>query len=224
MPFLVFALSAGAVPLPLTVLQILAIDLGTETLPALALGRERSEPGVMRRPPRPEHQSVISRDMLVRSWGYLGLVSAVLVMTAFLYVLWRAGWQPGDPTGEGTPLHSAYVTATTATFVGIVTCQVGTAFAARTDHAALREIGLLSNPLLLAGIAFELCFTAALVYAPPLRQVFGTAPLPWDVVLLIGTFPLLVWGVDEARRARRRQRDFSAGAGSSPPWSRRKGG
>ncbi|MFJ3099369.1 cation-translocating P-type ATPase [Streptomyces hydrogenans] len=223
-PFLVFALSAGAVPLPLTVLQILAIDLGTETLPALALGRERSEPGVMRRPPRPEHQGVISRDMLIRAWGYLGLVSAVLVMAGFFYVLWRAGWQPGDPTGEGTPLHGAYVTATTATFAGIVSCQVGTAFAARTDHAALREIGVLSNPLLLAGIAFELCFTAALVYAPPLRQVFGTAPLPWDVVLLIGTFPLLVWGVDEARRARRRQRDFSAGAGSSPPWSRRKGG
>ncbi|MFI0828019.1 HAD-IC family P-type ATPase [Streptomyces roseolus] len=68
-PFLVFALSAGAVPLPLTVLQILAVDLGTETLPALALGRERSEPGVMRRPPRSAHQGVISRDMLIRSWG-----------------------------------------------------------------------------------------------------------------------------------------------------------
>ncbi|GGR36741.1 hypothetical protein GCM10010282_31570 [Streptomyces roseolus] len=199
-PFLVFALSAGAVPLPLTVLQILAVDLGTETLPALALGRERSEPGVMRRPPRSAHQGVVSRDMLIRSWGYLGLVSAVLVMTGFLYVPWRAGWQPGYPTGEGSPLHGAYVTATTATFAGIVTCQVGTAFAARTDHAALREIGVLSNPLLLAGIAFELCFTAALVYAPPLQRVFGTAALPWDVVLLVGAFPLLVWGVDEAPR------------------------
>lgn len=142
----------------------------------------------------------------------------------YIYVLWRAGWQPGDPTDKGTPLHGAYVTATTATFAGIVSCQVGTAFAARTDHAALREIEVLSDPLLLAGIAFELCFTAALVYAPPLQQLFGTAPLPWDVVRFIGTFPLLVWGVDEARRARRRQRDFSAGAGSSPPWSRRKGG
>ncbi|MFE6222639.1 cation-translocating P-type ATPase [Streptomyces sp. NPDC057854] len=224
-PFLVFALSAGAVPLPLTVLQILAVDLGTETLPALALGRERSEPGVMRRPPRSAHQGVISREMLIRSWGYLGLVSAVLVMAGFLYVLWRAGWQPGDPTGEGSPLYGAYVTATTATFAGIVTCQIGTAFAARTDHAALREIGVLSNPLLLAGIAFELCFTAALVYAPPLQRVFGTAALPWDVVLLIGTFPLVVWGVDEARRARRRrQRDRWGDAGSLPPWSRRKGG
>ncbi|MFC9460410.1 cation-translocating P-type ATPase [Streptomyces sp. NPDC056983] len=203
-PFLVFALSAGAVPLPLTVLQILAIDLGTETLPALALGRERAEPGTMNRPPRPSSQGVISRDMLVRSWCYLGTVSAVLVMGAFFYVLWRAGWQPGDPTGAGDPLHHAYITATTATFAGIVTCQVGTAVAARTDHAALHEIGLFTNPLLLAGIAFELAFTAALVYAPTLQGLFGTAALPLDVVALIATFPFLVWGTDEVRRWLRR--------------------
>src|SRR5690606_8656489 len=79
-PFLVFALSGGLVPLPLTVLQILAIDLGTETLPALALGREPAEPGVMKRPPRPSSEGVITRDMLIRAWGYLGLVSAALSM------------------------------------------------------------------------------------------------------------------------------------------------
>ncbi|MEU4121729.1 cation-translocating P-type ATPase [Streptomyces virginiae] len=204
-PFLVFALSAGAVPLPLTVLQILAIDLGTETLPALALGRERAEPGIMSRPPRPRSQSVINKDMLVRSWGWLGTVSAVLVMTGFFYVLWRAGWHPGDPTEPGSPLHHAYLTATTATFAGIVTCQVGTAIAARTDHAALRDIGFFTNPLLLAGIAFELAFTAALVYAPPLQNLFGTAALPLDVVLLISAFPPLVWGSDEIRRWARRR-------------------
>ncbi|MFE3287345.1 cation transporting ATPase C-terminal domain-containing protein, partial [Streptomyces sp. NPDC059233] len=205
-PFVVFALSAGTVPLPLTVLQILAIDLGTETLPALALGRERAEPGIMSRPPRPSSQGVINKDMLVRSWGRLGSVSAVLVMTGFFYVLWRAGWQPGDPTGPGTPLHHAYLTATTATFAGIVTCQVGTAVAARTDHAALRDIGFFSNPLLLAGIGFELAFTAALVYAPPLQNLFGTAALPLDVVLLIAAFPPVVWGTDEVRRWARRRR------------------
>ncbi|MFJ3175316.1 cation-translocating P-type ATPase [Streptomyces roseus] len=204
-PFIVFALSAGTVPLPLTVLQILAIDLGTETLPALALGRERAEPGVMSRPPRPSGQGVISKDMLVRSGGWLGSVSAVLVMSAFFYVLWRAGWHPGDPTGPGTPLHHAYLTATTATFAGIVTCQVGTAIAARTDHAALRDIGFFTNPLLLAGIAFELAFTAALVYTPVLQHLFGTAALPLDVVLLVAVFPPLVWGTDEIRRWVRRR-------------------
>ncbi|WP_267883562.1 cation-translocating P-type ATPase C-terminal domain-containing protein [Streptomyces sp. NRRL F-5727] len=107
---------------------------------------------------------------------------------------------------------------------GIVTCQVGTAFAARTDHAALRAIGVLSNPLLLAGIAFELAFTAALVYAPPLQRLFGTAALPLDVVLLIMTFPVLVWGTDELRRSWRRRHGPLSATASVPPWSRRKGG
>lgn len=204
-PFLVFALSGGLVPLPLTVLQILAIDLGTETLPALALGREPAEPGVMKRPPRPSSEGVITRDMLIRAWGYLGLVSAALSMSVFFYVLWRAGWHPGDPTGSGSALHHAYLTATTATFAGLVACQVGTAMAARTDHASLRQVGLTTNPLLLAGIAFELCFAAALIYLPPLQDVFGTAALPWDVLAIIATFPVIVWGTDELRRWARRR-------------------
>jgi magnesium-transporting ATPase (P-type) len=66
-PFLIFALSGGAVPLPLTVLQILAIDLGTETLPALALGREPAEPGLMSRPPRSPKAGVIDRTLLLRA-------------------------------------------------------------------------------------------------------------------------------------------------------------
>ena len=94
------------------------------------------------------------------------------------------GLAPGSATGPGTALHHAYITATTATFAGIVTCQVGTAMAARTDHAALRDIGLFTNPLLLAGIAFELAFTALLVYVPIFQGLFGTAALPPDVVAL----------------------------------------
>ena len=203
-PFLVFALSGGLVPLPLTVLQILAIDLGTETLPALALGREPAEPGIMNRPPRPSSRGVITRDMLIRAWGYLGLVSAALVMGVFFYVLWRAGWHPGDPTGDGAALHHAYLTATTATFAGLVTCQIGTAMAARTEHASLLQVGLTTNPLLLAGIAFEVLFAAALIYVPPLQRLFGTAALPWDVLAVIAAFPVIVWGTDELRRRRAR--------------------
>lgn len=212
-PFLVFALSGGLIPLPLTVLQILAIDLGTETLPALALGREPPEAGLMTRPPRPSSQGVITRDMLIRAWGYLGMVSAVLVLAAFFYVLWRAGWHPGAPTGPGSPLHEAYLTATTATFAALVACQISTAMAARTDHASLREIGLTTNPLLLAGITFELLFAAALVYLPPFQRLFGTTALPADVLLLIATFPAIVWGTDELRRFVRRRRGTAVTGG-----------
>ena len=87
-------------------------------------------------------------------------------MGGFLFTLWRAGWHPGDPTAAGTPLHDAYLQATTITFAGIVACQIGTAFAARTDRASLFSVGLWSNPLLLWGIAFELAFTAAVIYVP----------------------------------------------------------
>ena len=134
-PFLAFAASGGALPLPLTAVQILAIDLGTETLPALGLGRDPAEAGIMERPPRRNDEHIIDRQLLVRAWACLGLVSAALVMAGFLYVLLRAGWHPGDDVGTGSPLHHAYLQATTMSFLGIVSCQLGTAFAARTPGA-----------------------------------------------------------------------------------------
>jgi calcium-translocating P-type ATPase len=205
-PFLLFALSGGLIPLPLTVLQILAVDLGTETLPALALGREKAEPGLMDRPPRPRGHGVIDRRMLLRAWGIMGVVSAALGVALFLLVLTRAGWTPGADTGPGAPLHHAYLQATTASFAAIVACQIGTAFAARTDHTSLWRIGVTSNRLLLAGIAFEVAFAAAVIYLPPLQAVFGTAALPGWAVLLLLPMPVIVWGVDEAYRWARRRR------------------
>jgi calcium-translocating P-type ATPase len=204
-PFLVFALSGGLVPLPLTVVQILAVDLGTETLPALALGREPAERGLMAQPPRPPNEGLIRRRMLIRAWLFLGGISALLVMGGFFYVLVGAGWSPGDDTAAGSALHQAYLQATTMTFLGIVACQVGTALAARTERSSLREVGLTTNPLLLWGIAFELLFAAAVV-ATPIAAPLGMALPPWDALLLLIPFPLLVWGADELWRARRRRR------------------
>jgi calcium-translocating P-type ATPase len=210
-PFLIFALSAGRVPLPLTVMQILAIDLGTETLPALALGREPAEPGLMDRPPRRRSDTVVNGPMLARAWGFLGLISAVLVMAGFFAVLLRAGWRPGAPTGTGAALHDAYREATTMTFLGIVACQVGTAFAARTTRVSLRSVGVFSNRLLLWGIAFELAFAALIVGVPALREVFGTRPPEPAMLMMLLVYPPVVWGADELRRAARRRRHPAAG-------------
>ncbi len=145
--------------------------------------------------------------MLLRAWGLMGVVSAVLGTGLFLLVLRAAGWTPGAATGSGSPLHAAYLQATTATFLAIVACQIGTAFAARTERSSLRQVGLTTNPLLLWGIAFEVVFAAALTTLPPLQWLFGTTLPPVWALLLLLPMPVVVWGVDEAYRAWRARKD-----------------
>jgi len=216
-PFLVFALSGGLIPLPLTVLQILAVDLGTDTLPALALSREPAEPGLMDRPPRDSRQRLITGGMLARAWGFLGVISAALVMAGFLVTLLRAGWHPGAATGAGSALHHVYRQATTVSWLGIVACQIGTAFAARTEHASLRSVGVFSNRPLLAAIAIALAFAAVVIYLPALHGLFGTEGLAPSQLATVAPFPFLVWGADEIRRWLRRRRGTAAGANREAP-------
>ena len=159
----------------------------------------------------PSLQGVISARMLARAWGFLGLISATLVMAGFFLTLRHAGWHPGASTGSGTPLNHAYRQATTVAWLGIVACQVGTAFAVRTEHASLRQVGVFTNKLLLAGIAVALAFAAALVYLPALHGFFGTAALSPGQLATVAPYPFIVWGADEIRRALVRRRAAKEG-------------
>ncbi len=199
-PFLLFALAGGAVPIPLPVMLLLAFDVGTETLPSLALGRDPIEPGSMQRPPRPRSEGVIQKPMLIRAWLFLGVMVSALSLGGFFYVLQQAGWHPGDPVGAGHPLHHAYLVATTMTFAGMIAGQIGTAFAVRTRRASLRSIGILSNPYLLGAIAGEIALAAVFVYLPPMQSLLGTADLPARDLIVLVPYPFVVWGADELRR------------------------
>jgi magnesium-transporting ATPase (P-type) len=108
------------------------------------------------------------------------------------------------------------------TWAGIVACQMGAAFAVRTSHASLRQVGVLSNRYLLRGVAFAIAFAAAIVYAPPLQSVFQTAALPAPDLLVLACFPFIVWGSDELWRWRRRHHAPSAADARSSPGSRRR--
>ena len=105
-PFLVFALAGGAIPLPLTVLQLLAFDVGTETLPSLALGRDPIEPGTMDRPPRPRSEGVIQPPMLLRAWLFLGVMVAGPVAGRLLLRADRCRMAPGRSRRRGPPASS----------------------------------------------------------------------------------------------------------------------
>lgn len=208
-PFMLFALSGGRIPLALTVMQVLAIDLGTDMLPALALGAEPAEPGVMERPPRRRDQHIISRGLLLRSLCFLGLIQAAAAMLAFFAVYWGAGYAGRwlDLPGEG-PL---YLAATTMTLAAIVATQVGNLFAQRSGRASIASVGLLGNRLLWLGVAVEVALIVALVYLPPLQRVFGTAPLPAQSWLLLLALTPLLLVADELRKAAAR----ASGAGAA---------
>jgi len=194
-PFLAFVLLGT--PLPLTVMQILAVDLGTDLVPALALGAEPPEPGVMDRPPRPRDARLLGPGRLLRAYGFLGVAEAILSLGSFFWTYRVSGWRPGLPMAASGDL---YRRATTMTLAGIVAAQVGNLFACRTDRESVFRVGLFANPLIWAGIVAEIAVLAGLILVPPLREVFGLAPLAfaeWGILLL---FPPAMVLVDEARK------------------------
>ena len=185
------------VPLAMTIMQILAVDLGTDMLPALALGAERAAPGTMKRPPRGREERLLDAPLLLRAYGFLGVLEAVGSMCAFFAVLLAGGWRPGGFIADRDPL---YLRATTACLATVVVMQVANLFACRDERQSVRARGLFENPLLLAGVAAELSLIALVVYTAPGQALFGTAPLQARDWLLAVPFALALLAADDVRK------------------------
>jgi potassium/sodium efflux P-type ATPase len=194
-PFIAFVLFK--VPLPLTVMQILAVDLGTDLVPALGLGTERPEPGTMDRPPRPRDKHLLDLPLLLRAYGFLGMLEAVTSMAGFFFFFYASGWRPGMAMADAGPL---YVTATTMTLAGIVASQIGNVFACRTDRASVFQAGFFANRLVLWGILAEVVLLSFLIYTPFLARIFGLAPLSLREWALLAVFPPAMLMMEEGRK------------------------
>ncbi len=199
-PFVLFAFSGGRIPIALNVMHILSIDLGTDIVPALALGAEPPEPGVMERPPRSLQEHVVTGAMLRRAYLWLGPVQSLAAMAAFYYQYWTNGYwgQWFDLPADG-PL---YRSATAMALAAVVMTQIGNLFAQRSERVSFLHLPLRGNPLIWIGIATELILIVAIVYVPFLQDVIGTAafdPANWVVLALLAPALLLV---DELRKRR----------------------
>jgi len=194
-PYLAFVLFR--IPLPLTIIQILAVDLGTDMLPALGLGAEKADPGVMRRPPRARGERLLNWGLLLRAYLFLGMLEATAALAAFFYVLQGAGWQYGQMLPHDSTL---YLQATTATLSAIIVMQVANVFLCRNPSRSILSTGVLGNPLIFAGVALEIALILAIDYTPWGNAVFGTAPIPVDVWLFVVPFALGMVVLEEARK------------------------
>ena len=242
-------------PLALTVMQILAIDLGTDMLPALALGTEPPEPTVMDRPPRPHNKRLLDLPLLLRAYGWLGMIETALCYVGFFVFIAAAGYSAANMfvpcttlTGSAAafcassgfnnlirvdllpydvrialPMGLVYVLATTIFHMGVITTQIGNAFACRTEKTSvLFEQGfgafwcwLISNRFLLLGIGVEIVLINTLVYVQPFQTIFEHGPLPPQWWLFIIWYAPALFFMEEGRKAVVRWRDRRSATGTA---------
>jgi len=188
----------------LTIIQVLAVDLGTDMVPALGLGAEPPDAGVMLRSPRARGDRLIDYGLLGRAYLLLGVVEAVAAMTAYGLVLKAGGWHWGQRLAASDPL---YLRATTACLSAIVITQVANVFACRSETRQVAALAL-PNRLLLAGVVIELLLIAGIDYTPWGHRIFGTAAIgwvPWVVALLFAAVLLVLDGLWKHLRSRGNQ-------------------
>lgn len=194
-PFIAYVLFD--IPLPITVVLILAIDLGTDLVPALGLGAEHPETDVMQKLPRSRNERLLTRNLLFMSYGVIGMIQAAAGFFSFFVVLYHGGWEYGQDLASNTLL---YQQATTTFLASVVICQVADVIICRTRRQSLFSVGVMNNRLVLIGIATELVLVALISYSPWCNILFNTAPLEYWHFLLSVPFALLIFFGDETRR------------------------
>ncbi len=209
LPYVAFVLFD--VPLPLPVMLILAIDLGTDMAPAIGLASEPAETDLMREPPRARSERLLSRDLLLSSYLLWGILESIAGFAAYLWVLHAGGWTMGEPLSPTNPL---YARAVAAFFAAIVICQVANVMVWRTTRQSVVAKGLLRNRAVVFGVAVELLLLVVIVETGVGHRIFGTQPPTWVAWLIPAGMALAMLALSEAQKAARR---LGATGHSSPP-------
>lgn len=176
----IFGASLIGWPAPLTAIQLLWLNLLTDGAPALALGVEKGEPGIMNRPPRSPREPIINREMAI---GILFQAGALTAAVLGVYALGHLG--------HGI-LHED---AMTLAFTTLVLAELARAYTARSEHVPLYQIGFLTNRWMQWAVAVSLGLTMLVLYVPGLQRAFDTRPLraqEWLIVLPLVFLPALL--------------------------------
>jgi Ca2+-transporting ATPase len=182
-------------PLPLLPLQILWMNLVTDGLPALALGMEPAEPGVMKRPPNPASVNIFDRPM-VGGILWMGVLMAIISL-GIGYYYWRTGaeyWQ-------------------TMTFTTLTLSQLAAAMAARSQNTSLLKIGIFSNTSMWRALLTTFALQLMVIYVPFFQKILETESLPLaDLAVGLGVSLLVVLIAEVVKwfeRGRKRVREYS---------------
>jgi len=178
------------IPLPLSVIQILSIDLGSDMLPGLALGSEKPEKNIMNRPPAGSQEKILDWEVFKRGYFFVGVIEATAAMVAFISFLLLQGWQYGTVDLADPYLHRQ---AMTMTLLGAISCQLMNVWTMRSWEFSAFSVGLTSNPLLIGAMVIELAWIWMLLYVEPVQNIFNTATVPLHDLWVLLPFPFLLF-------------------------------
>ncbi|WP_371413177.1 cation-translocating P-type ATPase [Methanococcoides sp. AM1] len=195
LPFIAFVLLA--IPLPMNVQLILAIDLGTDILPALALAVEKGEGDIMNRPPRSKYEKLLTPQVLLTSYGMKGPIEALAGFTCYFAVLLDGGWTWGQALLSTELL---YRQAIMAFFAAVIICQVANLLVSRTRVESAFSKNLFTNKMIMLAIVSELVILSMIMFYPFANTIFGTAPVSVEYLLLAVPFAILLFVQDEIRK------------------------
>jgi Ca2+-transporting ATPase len=193
-PYMLYALLG--IPLPLLVVQVLAIDLAIDVIPSLALSREPPEAGIMQEPPRSLKERLFTAKVFLRSF-YIGVIIAVGAMYGCLSAWMAGGWHLGMALPADSPV---YIKGVTMTFAGIVVAQVGNVLACRTSKVSLFKTKLSTNKWIIVGIVAQLAVLSFLIYVPLTQSFFGTTALSIEDWLFLASLAIIVVLAEEIRK------------------------
>jgi sodium/potassium-transporting ATPase subunit alpha len=195
------------IPLPLSIIQILSIDLGSDMLPGLALGSESPEKDIMDRPPVGKNERILDWEVFKRGYFFLGAIEGAAAMAAFLGFLFLMGWQYGDLSISNTELHRQ---AMTMTLLGAVTCQLFNVWTLRSWESSAFEKGALENKLLVIAFIMEIIWIYALLNVKFVQIIFNTAHVPSPYLWILLPFPILLFASHELYKSHIRKMKANA--------------
>jgi sodium/potassium-transporting ATPase subunit alpha len=191
------------IPLPLSVIQILSIDLGSDMIPGLALGSEKPEKNIMNRPPAGSQEKILDWEVFKRGYFFVGIIEATAAMVAFISFLLLHGWQYGTVDLADPYLHRQ---AMTMTLLGAISCQLMNVWTMRSWEFSAFSLGLFTNPLLIGAMVIELAWIWMLLYLEPVQHIFNTASVPLTELWILLPFPILLFISHEFYKWRRRKK------------------
>ncbi|CAF1372715.1 unnamed protein product [Adineta ricciae] len=219
LPFLVYVVAD--VPLALSTITILCIDLGTDIVPSISYAYEGIEADILKRPPRKKTDKMVTSQMVTLCYGQIAMVEASGAFFAYLVVMAENGFWPSRLIGlreawESTSVndlrdsygqewtyeqrHNLDLAAQTAYFIGVVILQFANLYGNKTTRRSVFQQGIFSNRFMIFAIFFTIALACFLLYVPTLNRALNLAPNRFLWWLPAIPFFFYLFAFNEARK------------------------